>query len=92
MAIFAKPEFRSRDFSALLGTVPVGGTVYRHWQAQSARALGGAARKIASCGADIYAFAADERHFEQWASAADRAALAQFTSAQARALLYWAAY
>ena len=59
----------------LFDKVPVGGTVCRHWAGQSVAALDAAARKIDAHGANPWVFAADARHFHQFASAEDRAAL-----------------
>lgn len=67
--------------------MPVGGTVCRRWAAQSVAVLDAAAEKIAAHGANPWVFAADARHFHQFAGANDRAALLALTAAERLALL-----
>jgi len=71
----------------LFDQVPVGGTVCCHWAAQPAALLNAAAEKIAAHGANPWVFAADARHFHQFADAADRAALLAMTQQERLALL-----
>lgn len=71
----------------LFDQVPVGGTVCRRWAAQSAAVLDAAAAKIAAHGANPWVFAADARHFHQFAGAEDRAALLAMSPEERLALL-----
>ena len=67
--------------------IPVGRTVARHWEKQSQAALDSAAAKISAHGANPWVFAADARHFEQFAGQAEICALRALTGAEKAALL-----
>jgi hypothetical protein len=69
--------------------VPVSRTTFRHWQSQDRRLLDAAAAKIQQAGASLWVFASDARHFWQFCSAADRAALESLTAEESAALLGW---
>lgn len=71
----------------LFDQVPVGGTVCRHWAAQPVALLDAAAAKIAAHGANPWMFAADARHFHQFAGAEERAALLAMAPTERLALL-----
>ena len=71
----------------LFDQVPVGGTVCRHWAAQDAALLDAAAEKLAAHGANPWVFAADARHFWQFAGAAEKVALLSMTVDEHTALL-----
>ena len=71
----------------LFDQVPVGGTVCRHWAAQSAAVLDAAAEKISAHGGNPWVFAADARHFWQFAGTAEKAVLATLTAEEHTALL-----
>lgn len=71
----------------LFDQVPVGGTVCRNWAAQSVAVLDAAAEKIAAHGANPWVFAADARHFWQFAGAAEKAAMASLSSEEHAAIL-----
>lgn len=69
----------------------VGASVHNFWAGQDPAQLDAAAAVIKAHGANPWVFAADERHFEQFAGAADRAALEAMPKAACRALLgHWA--
>lgn len=65
----------------------IGGSVCRWWTEQPDALLDAAAQKIAANGANPWVFAADARHFHQFAGAEDRAALLAMTPAERLALL-----
>jgi hypothetical protein len=67
--------------------VPISGTVYRRWEKADKRELLSAFRKVEAHKANLWAFGADERHFEQFADTHDKAALVALTQAEAVALL-----
>lgn len=71
----------------LFDKVPVGGTVCRHWAAQSVAVLDAAAEKIFAHGANPWVFAADDRHFWQFAGAAEKAARMALTEEEHTAIL-----
>ena len=71
----------------LFDQVPVGGTVCRHWANQRAEVLDSAAEKIATHGANPWVFAADARHFWQFAGEAEKSARLALTSEEHTALL-----
>ena len=67
--------------------VPVSGTVYRMWEQANHDDLLAAFIKIQAHNANLWAFGADERHFEQFADSNDTAALMALTEAEASALI-----
>jgi hypothetical protein len=75
------------DHSVLFDQVPVSGTVCRHWAAQDAATLNAAAEKISAHGANPWVFAADARHFHQFAGAEDLAAILAMTAPERAAML-----
>lgn len=74
-------------FNEMFRDLPVGRTAAAHWADQDTEALDGAARAIETHGADPWVFAGDARHFWQFASIAEAAALQSMTAAQAAAIL-----
>lgn len=85
-----------RYIAALLGpfaeewNFPIGRSTLAHWRAQPRELLISAAAKISSELANPWVFAADERHFAEFADDADRAALLAMSREEACALLDWA--
>lgn len=70
----------------------VGSSVDAFWARQDPAQLDAAAAVIEAHGANPWVFAADERHFEQFAGAADRAAFEAMPEEAFRALLgHWSA-
>ena len=67
--------------------VPISGMVYRRWEKANPHDLLSAFHKIHAHKANLWAFGADDRHFEQFADTHDGAALAALTEAEAKALL-----
>lgn len=73
-------------FDQVFDQVPVGRSVANHWAAQDRATLDAAAAVIHAHGANPWVFSADARHFWQFASAADVAAMQAMTPAQFAAL------
>lgn len=71
----------------LFNEIPTSNHTIRRWANQNVAALDAAAEKIATHGANPWVFAADARHFWQFARPAEKAALASLTSAEHTALL-----
>lgn len=69
-------------FDQVFDQIPVGRSMSAHWAAQDRAVLDAAAAAIAAHGANPWVFAADARHFWQFASAADVAAMRAMTLAQ----------
>jgi len=80
-------EMNTMTHTELFDQVPVGGTVCRHWADQDVALLDAAAEKISTHGGDPWVFAADARHFHQFAGAADRAALVAMAATERAALM-----
>ena len=70
------------NFQSVFGEVPVGRTVAAHWSNQGRETLDAAASVIDAHGANPWVFAADARHFWQFASTAEVAAMQAMTAAQ----------
>lgn len=71
----------------LFDQVPVGNSIIRYWAGQNQATLDSAAAKIAAHGANPWVFAADSRHFWQFANAAEKSALLDLTTGEYIALL-----
>jgi hypothetical protein len=69
--------------------MPLAGTAAQHWASQDRAALDGAAQKIEDHGANPWVFISTGQHFARFARAAERAALAEMTSQELKALLPW---
>ena len=67
--------------------VPVSGGTYRMWESANQDDLIGAFEKIKTHNANLWAFGADERHFEQFAEDADVRALAALSANEYAALI-----
>ena len=78
-------------FDKLFADVPVGRTVTKYWRAQNLDALERAAAIIIANGAHPWAFAADERHFNQFAGPEELRALREMSVEESIASLYWIA-
>jgi hypothetical protein len=76
-------------FQNYFDQVPVSRTLVAHWAAQDQAVLNAAAAVLDAHGANPWVFAADARHFWQFASVADAAALYALTADQTAALLDW---
>jgi len=69
----------------------VGASVHAFWAKQDPAHLEAAAAAIKDHGANPWVFSADERHYEQFAGPADRAAFEAMPEGAVRALLgHWA--
>lgn len=85
-----------RYIQALFGTFadewdfPISRSTLAHWRAQPRELLISAAGTISAYKANPWVFAADERHFGQFADEADLAALRAMGREEACALLDWA--
>lgn len=77
----------NHDIFALTRHIPVSNTATFRWEAADQAALKRAVAKIETHGANPWVFAADARHFWQFAEAADVACLTALDSAEHDALL-----
>ena len=82
-------ENYNRIFDEIFQDVPVGSSTWDHWKKHDPAILKVAAITIQTYGANPWVFAADERHFDQFATEADRAALAAMSPLMRAALLDW---
>ena len=73
-------------FQEMFERIPVGRTVAAHWAAQDAATLDAAAAVIDAHGANPWVFAADARHFWQFAGCAEVSAMRAMTPGQFSAL------
>ncbi len=76
-------------FAKVFDNIPVGRTVVSHWAQQDVALLDSAASVIEAHHGDPWVFAADERHFDQFAGDADKEAFNAMTPDQRDALCYW---
>jgi hypothetical protein len=81
---------KMETFELVFHNVPVSGTTVNHWNTQNRAALNGAAQKIKTHGANPWVFTADECHFQQFAGAAEYAAIKEMTTDEIMALVHWA--
>jgi hypothetical protein len=76
-------------YMEVFGPLPMSRTIRRYHMAADPAALHAAVVKLEAHGANPWVFSADERHFENFAEAADWAAFADLTPAETKALCAW---